>query len=847
MIEQQLRPLRLTAIADSHVFAVEIPWLPSIESPGDAATAQLREAFGRQVAMLRALAESGQHHPGALQLRIVVDEQVQNGRSSSVLRVFILGSARRREEASALHSRLIATLPSDLPTDVVDDITLGWLVDVDDRVRWGANQVAEIRRAIESSDPENDAGEVDPQSPVLLRWTWTSVNLIASLGALHKLPRGAQLVVHLEPRAVSRDALGFLREEISDLRESYQDNKGENPLLAAVIGGYMQALRDLPRACFHVRVMVVCPGFAIPDGLPEIVGADLTRSWETGSPVGTFDVIRPGTAAELDNALALVQLLRSQPVRSPDQPELAELLHLFDPHEASAAFRIPVPGPEGLPGLRTEPASSLPRGLVSVVVAERPSVLLGTGPSGDLVTLSHDELNRHALVAGLPGFGKTTTVQALLLQLWPADSSAKRIPFLVLDPAKTDYRSLAETIGPDCRLIELTGDDVAFNPLCIPDGVPRTVFATRLAAAFDAAYDLSSFYPIAGTVLTRAVHRALREERPTMARLYAHVRHLISESAYSERVKGDLEGALTSRLELLTDGSLGSALMGDGDAAIDWGDLLSRPAVVLVREFAGPRERALLMSLLLAGLVSYREYHSSEGLGHVTVVEEAHRILAGGGQSGYVNDGAQVFVDAMAELRGAGEGFVVVEQAPSRLVPEVRKLVGTVLAHRTVDAEERAVLATSLTLPTDEHALARLEPGHAVVLAADMLAPAVVKVERVVRADRTGAPTVSTRIATRTAEAPVRLWCQQCPYACNGFRGAQLVESRERERGTRTTESWTASFRDAQTHALSRAELYCAAAYADAQRSVDERDWNLRRALLLSQFKSRRTERSSDD
>ncbi|MGY1762413.1 hypothetical protein ACI79G_16030 [Geodermatophilus sp. SYSU D00779] len=95
-----------------------------------------------------------------------------------------------------------------------------------------------------------------------------------------------------------------------------------------------------------------------------------------------------------------------------------------------------------------------------------------------------------------------------------------------------------------------------------------------------------------------------------------------------------------------------------------------------------------------------------------------------------MNDGVQVVVDAMAELRGAGEGFLVVEQAPSRLVPEVRRLVGTVVAHRTVDAEGRAVLADSLTLADSEEELARLRQGSAIVLAADMLAPTVVAIGR---------------------------------------------------------------------------------------------------------------------
>jgi hypothetical protein len=824
-------PLR---VANRHVFGLEVPWLPALRGGAGDSLLQYREAFGRQVAMLRALAESGQRVPGALQLRIVVDEQEQHGRSSRILRVLLLGAANRAEDAIDLRSRLLATLP---PEFVVEDLTnavLSDLLDVHDAVPWSVDNLAEIRRAIESSDPESDAGSARPSAPVLLRWEWDRINLVASLGALHRLPKGAQLIVHLEPRAVSVDALGWLREEIEQLANAYRDELGSNPLVAAVIMGYRAWLRDLPRACVHLRVMLACPGTRIPSGTPEVVGADLTRSWEAGGPVGTFDVVRPATAVELESALALVQLLQSHPVRPPEIPELAELLHLFDPHEASAAFRLPLPGPEGLPGLRSEAASSLPRGLASALTPDRAAVVLGEGPSTDTVTLAHGEINRHVLVAGLPGYGKTTTVQTILRQLWTATDDRRRVPFLVLDPAKTDYKVLALELGADCHLVELGSEHVAFNPLACPEDVPRAVFATRIAAAFDAAYDLSSGFPAAGTVLTRAVHRVLGEPEPTLPRLYAMVRDLVRHSDYSDRTKGEIEAALVNRLELLTDGSLGSALMGDADAGVDWALLMSRPTIVLAREFAGPRERALLMSLVLAGLVSYREYHpSSSGLDHVTVVEEAHRILAAGPGNGYVNDGAQVFVDAMAELRGAGEGFIVVEQAPSRLVPEVRKLVGTVIAHRTVDAEERAVLAASLTLPESEQDLARLRPGSAIVLAADMLTPTVVAVDPGTPLEPADAPLTTRSLALDAV--PLRLWCEECPVVCTGYRGAVRVrEARAATPGL----PWAAA-RKAASGGLSLAEGYCATAFADAQNAPDAPTWRVRRRALVDQYRRR--------
>jgi hypothetical protein len=54
-----------------------------------------------------------------------------------------------------------------------------------------------------------------------------------------------------------------------------------------------------------------------------------------------------------------------------------------------------------------------------------------------------------------------------------------------------------------------------------------------------------------------------------------------------------------------------------------------------------------LCAPLLAGLVSYREYHPCRGLGHVTVLDEAHRVLGQATTATGATEGALVFIDAM--------------------------------------------------------------------------------------------------------------------------------------------------------------------------------------------------------
>ena len=50
-------------------------------------------------------------------------------------------------------------------------------------------------------------------------------------------------------------------------------------------------------------------------------------------------------------------------------------------------------------------------------------------------------LAKHGLIVGVPGSGKTTAVFSILHQLWDSNDP---VPFIVLEPAKTEYRALRE-------------------------------------------------------------------------------------------------------------------------------------------------------------------------------------------------------------------------------------------------------------------------------------------------------------------------------------------------------------------------------------------------------------------
>ena len=90
----------------------------------------------------------------------------------------------------------------------------------------------------------------------------------------------------------------------------------------------------------------------------------------------------------------------------------------------------------------------------------------------------------------------------------------------------------------------------------------------------------------------------------------------------------------------------------------------------------------------------------------------------------------ELFAGLLAEIRAYGEGLVIAEQIPARLVPDVIKNTAVKITHRLPAADDRdAVGATMNATPRQSRYLVTLPPGQAAVFADGMDFPVLVQVK----------------------------------------------------------------------------------------------------------------------
>ncbi len=254
-------------------------------------------------------------------------------------------------------------------------------------------------------------------------------------------------------------------------------------------------------------------------------------------------------------------------------------------------------------------------------------------------------LNRHALVAGITGAGKTNTLLGLLSEL-----AARGVPFLVIEPAKSEYPSLlqSEAFG-ESVLVFTPGDETTapfrLNPFDVEADVPLGPHLDLLRAAFSASFGmwtplpqvleqcLYEIYADAGWNLLTGQNRRLAAGAlsplafPTLSDLVQKVPQVTHRLGYDEKVEADIQAALISRLQSLLVGGKGAML--DTATSLPMDTILGRPTIIELERLGDDVDKALLMVLLLVRLAEYRRRaRASDALVHVTVFEEAHRLLA---------------------------------------------------------------------------------------------------------------------------------------------------------------------------------------------------------------------------
>jgi hypothetical protein len=373
-------------------------------------------------------------------------------------------------------------------------------------------------------------------------------------------------------------------------------------------------------------------------------------------------------------------------------------------------------------------------------------------PCGDLA-VPRASLNRHVFVCGATGAGKSQTVRNLLEQ-----ATAAGIPWLVVEPAKAEYRLMAARL-PGTRVIVIRPGDLGepaagINPLEPAPGpggsrFPLQAHADLVRALFLAAFQADEPFPqILAAALTRCYEQAgwdlvtgqpatagLQPAYPGLEDLQATAMTVVSEVGYGREVADNVRGFVTVRIGSLRMGTAGRFL--DGGHPLDFARLLDGNVVLEIEDAGDDRDKAFLMGAVLIRLTEHlRLRHRAEspatsGLRHLTVIEEAHRLLrqpSPGSGTGPATQSIEMFADLLAEVRAYGEGLVIVEQIPAKLIPDAIKNTAVKIVHRLPAADDRdAVGATMNLTPAQSQYLITLPPGDAAVHADGMDFPLLVR------------------------------------------------------------------------------------------------------------------------
>ena len=103
---------------------------------------------------------------------------------------------------------------------------------------------------------------------------------------------------------------------------------------------------------------------------------------------------------------------------------------------------------------------------------------------------------------------------------------------------------------------------------------------------------------------------------------------------------------------------------------------------------------------------------------HITLIEEAHRLLSRymPGDNRNRKQGVEVFSDMIAEVRKYGEAFIIADQIPDKMTPEVLKNTSTKIVHKLFAKDDKDAIGNTMSL-TDEQKnyLSNLQPGRAIV------------------------------------------------------------------------------------------------------------------------------------
>lgn len=374
-----------------------------------------------------------------------------------------------------------------------------------------------------------------------------------------------------------------------------------------------------------------------------------------------------------------------------------------------------------------------------------------------------DALVRHILVCGITGSGKTTTCKKIINGV-----QDNGIPVMIIEPAKDDYVRWAieqnkhlpkekqyKIIMPGVKQIDgVTPEPLLINlfqPAAWKDSPVNYVqHAEMVTTLLNACLPSEDVIPV---IIEEAVHECVEswaDEVPQQidgidvseidnpqAKIYPALfdledagERVINRKTYENRTKENFREILNTRFKYLRRGTRGKIL--NTVHSSDYEELFNRPVIINLSRLAGTKDKSLIMSLLLLALQEYRcsryqydEKYRKEAqknkLKHLMVVEEAHNVLTkpspmSMGSGNPQQAAADLFGNMLSEIRAYGQGMMIVDQVPTRLIDDALKNTNYKISHRMTSPDDVEVMAKAMILrPEQADVIPSLEIGNTII------------------------------------------------------------------------------------------------------------------------------------
>ncbi|MBO0776040.1 MAG: ATP-binding protein, partial [Actinobacteria bacterium] len=429
-------------------------------------------------------------------------------------------------------------------------------------------------------------------------------------------------------------------------------------------------------------------------------------------------------------------------------------------------------------------------------------------------------VNRHVFVTGATGAGKSQTVRHLLEQL-----TRSGLPWLAIEPVKSEYAGLAGRLAGAREAGQVTvinpadpgAVPLSVNPLAPEPGYPVQAHIDMVRALFLAAFAAEEPFP---QIMAQALQQVYQDSGwdvvtggalpgaaappavPTLAQLQRAALDVIEDVGYGRQLAADVRGFVDVRLRSLRIGSAGRFFEGGHPASI--GGLLRRTVVLALEDVANDEDKAFLIGTLIIRIVEHLRLRARAagpgrpgGLRHVIVIEEAHRLLRAHREDRASSHAVELFAGMLAEIRAYGEGIVVAEQIPSKLVPDVVKNTALKVVHRLPARDDRDLVGAAMNLdPAQSRQVVALPPGVAAVFADGMDRPLRVRVPFGGDRERRLASPPPPLAARRSAACSPRC-AGQHPCTLREMRRAELLAA-----GTGQESAWLRLFAETLVLAL---------------------------------------------